>query len=167
MLQMRDAALRLWRFIQTPRGRKLFRYTMSSVISTVVSFGVLTLVYGVFRWWTEVPSTLFANVVATVPSYYLNRNWAWGQSGRSHVWREMVPFWAASVTGIVLSMGSASIARNISIDHHLHHLMATALVDGANLGTFVVLWVVKYLVFNRLFHTPSPLVVDEELVEAA
>ena len=167
MLRMRDAALRLWRFLQTPRGRRLFRYFMASVVSTAVSFGVLTLVYGVFRLWTEVPSTLFANIVAIVPSYYLNRNWAWGRSGRSHMWREVVPFWSTSIVGILLSVGSASLARHISLEHHFHHLASTALVDGANIMTFAVLWVLKYLVFNRLFQHPAAAAADEELVEAA
>ena len=166
MLQMRDAAQRLWRFIQTPRGRKLFRYAMSSVISTVVSFGVLTLVYGVFRWWTEVPSTLFANVVATVPSYYLNRNWAWGKGGKSHLTREIIPFWAMSVAGIVVSVGGASVAHQIGVHNHLSHLVQTGVVLVANVMSFGIFWVLKYLLFNRLFRV-HPLEELDDLVEAA
>lgn len=156
-----------WQFLHTPRGRKLSRYLMGSVICTVVSFVVLTLVYGVFRWWTAVPSAVFANGVATIPSYYLNRNWAWGKTGRSRVWREMLPFWVTSAVGIALSMGAAALARQYSLDHHLHHLASTVVVDGANLLTFVVLWVAKYLVFNRLFRLTGLAPAPEELVEAA
>lgn len=161
---MRDALNRAWRFLQTPRGRKLSRYLMGSVICTTVSFVVLTLVYGVFRVWSAVPSTLFANVVATVPSYYLNRNWAWGRDGQGSVWREMLPFWVASVVGIGLSMGGATLAKDFSQDHHLHHLVSIAVVDGANLGTFVVLWVLKYLFFNRIFAVRRAVADEGELV---
>ena len=42
----------LWQKRDTPEARKLFRYTMVSVISTVVSFGVLGLVFGVSTWPT-------------------------------------------------------------------------------------------------------------------
>ena len=152
MLQMRDALLRLWRLYHTPEGKKLFRYTMVSVVSTAVSFAVLTLVYGVLRVWTEVPSTIFANAVATVPSYYLNRTWAWGKSGRSRLFKEVVPFWVMSAVGIALSTVTAGFARHESIQHHLHHLGSTVLVDGANLAAFGILWVAKFMIFNRLFH---------------
>lgn len=164
---MHDIADRLWEFAHSPRGKKILRYFTASVITTGVSFAVLTLLFGVFRVWSEVPSTLAANLTATVPSYFLNRNWAWGKSGRSHVWREMVPFWTTSVVGIALSAGSAQLARNVTDQHHLHHLLATVTVDGANVFTFVVLWVVKLLIFNRLFRiTPVP-ERNEGLVEAA
>ena len=42
----------------------------------------------------------------------------------------------------------------------------TLLVLGANLMAFGVLWVVKFLVFNRLFHV-SPVSEDAELVEVS
>jgi putative flippase GtrA len=149
---MVDALVRLWRLYHTPTGKKLVRYAMVSVISTILSFSVLLLVYGVLRLWTEVPSTVFANMVASVPAYYLNRSWSWGKTGRSHLWREVVPFWAMSVTGIALSVLTASEARHLSDVHQLHHFGRTILVLGANTGAFAILWVAKFLIFNRLFH---------------
>ncbi len=168
MLRMRDAFLRSWRLYQTPQGKKLFRYTMVSVVSTAVSFGVLTIVYGLLRWWTEVPSTIFANAVATVPSYYLNRKWAWGKGGRSHLWREVVPFWAMSLAGIALSTVTAGVARDFSRNHHLHHFGSTVMVDGANLFAFGILWVLKFMLFNRLFrhHPVDDGEVPAELVDS-
>jgi putative flippase GtrA len=142
----------LWRLRKTPEGQKMFRYTMVSVISTGVSVATLGLVYGVFRVWTEVPSTLFANVVAAVPSYYLNRSWAWGKSGRSHIRREVLPFWGLSIAGMLLSILTSSAARSIGIHYFDHdHLIRTAIVEGMNLFAFAVLWVVKFVVFQRLF----------------
>ena len=138
-------------WLHTHEGRKLFRYTMVSVISTVVSLAVIALVYGVFKVWTEVPSTIFGNAVATFPSYWLNRQWAWGKSGRSHFWKEVAPFWFMSALGIAFSVIGASLARHVGHSHHLHHLEQTALVLGANVLSFAVFWVVKLLIFNRLF----------------
>ena len=169
--------VRLWHHRKTAEGKKMFRYTMVSVISTVVSFATLGLVYGVFRLWTEVPSTLFANAVATVPSYYLNRNWAWGKSGRSHIRREVLPFWALSGVGMLLSIATSSEARSFGIRHFDHnHLARTAIVEGLNLFAFGILWVVKFVVFQRLFRAApasgTPMTTegsehaDEALVEA-
>jgi putative flippase GtrA len=146
----------IWRLRKTPEGQKMFRYTMVSVVSTGVSVATLALVYGVFKV-SEVPSTLIANAVATIPSYYLNRNWAWGKSGRSHIRREVLPFWGLSIAGMLLSILTSSFARSIGIhyfDHH--HLIRTAIVEGMNLLAFAILWVVKFIVFQRLFRTVPP-----------
>jgi len=133
-------------------GRKVLRYTAVSGISTAVSFTVLFLVFGVFKIWSQVPSTVFANLVATFPSYYLNRSWAWGKTGRSHFAKEIVPFWIMAGLGIVVSIFGAQLARHISITYNLSHLEQTALVLLANVVSFGVFWVLKLLLFNRLFH---------------
>jgi putative flippase GtrA len=134
----------------------MFRYTMVSVISAVLSFSILGIVFGVFQLWTEVPSTIFANVVTLIPNYYLNRNWVWGKSGRSHWLREVVPFWALSFGGILLSIVSAALAHHVSVKNHLSHLEATALLLSVILASFGVLWVFKFIVFNRLFTVATP-----------
>jgi putative flippase GtrA len=139
---------------------------MVSVVSTVVSFGTLALVFGVFHFWGEIGSTVFANAVATVPSYYLNRGWVWGKNGRSHLMKEIVPFWAMSGIGIVVSIFGAAIARHLGIEHHLGHIQQTVVVLFANVMSFAIFWVLKFLVFNRLFKV-HPLEELDELVEAA
>ena len=162
------AVKRLWRLYHTPTGKKMFRYATVSVISTAVSFTVLGITFGVFRLWTEVPCTVFANLVASVPAYYLNRTWSWGKSGRSHVFKEVVPFWTMTAIGITLSIGTASLARHLSNVYDLHHFGRTVVVEGANTAAFAVLWIVKFLVFNRLFHVDPVAHADAELfLEAA
>ncbi|HXW35853.1 MAG TPA: GtrA family protein [Acidimicrobiales bacterium] len=164
---MREAALRLWRFYNTPKGKKLFRYSMVSVISTCVAQLTLFIVYGVLRVWSAVPSNIFANAVATIPSYYLNRNWAWGKSGRSHLMREVVPFWVMSFAGMALSILTVGAAEHWGKAHGLHHLGLTVVVQAANLFAFAVLWVLKFLLFNRLFQTNDPKDEEADLVEAS
>jgi putative flippase GtrA len=148
---VKDALNRLWRFSRTPDGLKIIRYTMVSAISALTSLVILTIVYGVFRVWTEVPSTLFANVLAGIPSYLLNRQWVWGKSGRSHLWREIVPFWVMSLIGIVFALFTASLAHDFANTHHLHHFVRTVLVVGANVAAFGILWLLKFIILNRLF----------------
>ena len=156
----------LWQKRETPEAKQLIRYAMVSVVSTVVSFATLALVFGVFHFWGEIGSTVFANAVATVPSYYLNRGWVWGKNGRSHLMKEIVPFWAMSGIGIVVSIFGAAIARHLGIEHHLGHLQQTVVVLFANVMSFAIFWVLKFLVFNRLFKV-HPLEELDELVEAA
>ena len=142
-------ALRDW--LHTHEGRKILRYSMVSVISTAVSLVVIAIVYGVFHLWSEVPSTVFGNIVATFPSYWLNRKWAWGKHGRSHFWKEVVPFWTMALAGIAFSIIWASLARHWAIKYQLNHVETTVLVMAANVMSFAVFWVLKLLVFNRLF----------------
>ncbi|MGD0311013.1 MAG: GtrA family protein [Acidimicrobiales bacterium] len=156
----------LWQKRETPEAKRLIRYTMVSVISTIVSFGVLALVFGVLHLWGEIISTVVANVTATIPSYYLNRKWVWGKGGRSHLMREIVPFWVMSAIGIVVSIGGAAVARHIGIKYHLSHGEQTLVVLLANLVSFGLFWVLKYLLYNRLFHV-HPVEELDELVEAA
>jgi len=148
---VKQAFARLWRFCRTPQGVKIIRYTMVSVISALTSLVVLTIVFGVLRLWGEVASTLFANITAGVPSYYLNRRWVWGKGGRSHIWRELLPFWVMSISGIGFALYTASLAHNFADAHHLQHLPRTALVVGANIAAFGILWFLKFLILNRLF----------------
>jgi putative flippase GtrA len=140
----------LYAWLHTHEGRKIFRYTMVSVISTAVSTVVIVLVYG-FHVWSEVPSTIFGNAVATLPSYWLNRKWAWGKHGRSHLVKEILPFWFMAALGIAFSIIGADLARHLGIHFKLHHTEQTLLVLIANFVSFALFWVVKLLVFNRMF----------------
>jgi putative flippase GtrA len=148
---MRSALARLWNLASTPEGQKVIRYTAVSAISALTSLIILTIVYGVLRLWSEVFSTLFANVMAGIPSYLLNRHWVWGKSGRSHLWREIIPFWVMSFTGIGFALVTATLARNYANEHDLHHLARTVLVVGANVAAFGILWLLKFIILNRLF----------------
>jgi putative flippase GtrA len=141
----------LYAWLHTHEGRKIFRYTMVSVISTGVSTLVIVIVYGVAHVWSEVPSTIFGNAVATFPSYWLNRQWAWGKSGRSHFVKEVLPFWVMAALGIAFSIIGAAVAHRLGVHYKLHHLELTVVVLVANIVSFAVFWVVKLLVFNRLF----------------
>lgn len=148
---MRQTVLRFWELSRTPEGRKMIKFAMVSIISALTSFAVLAIVYGALRLWSEVPSVLFANLVAGVPSYLLNRQWVWGKSGRSHLVKEILPFAVISVTGIGFSLFTASLAHDYATSHHLHHLVRTVLVLATNIASFGILWLVKFAILNRLF----------------
>ena len=148
---MRERLVRLWEFSRTPQGLKMVRYSLVSIISAMTSLMILTITYGVLRLGTEVACTLFSNVMAGFPSYYLNRKWVWKKGGRSHWWREMLPFWVMSITGIGFALYTAAQAQHFANEHHLNHLARTVLVVGANVAAFGVLWILKFLILNRLF----------------
>jgi putative flippase GtrA len=143
-------------------GKKMLRYTMASVISTGVSFVSLAIIFGL-HWMSQVPATVTANAIATIPSYQLNRKWAWGKGGRSHLTKEILPFWSMACLGIFVSIFGAYFAKHVSVTHHLPHLEQTIVVLAANVLSFAVFWVLKLLLFNRLFHETELEEFDEHL----
>ena len=152
--------VRVRQIIAHPSSLKLFKYAGVSVISTIVSQVTLFLTFGVFRVMSEVPANLLANVLATIPSYTLNRRWVWGKSGQSHFWREIVPFWVLSFIGLAFSSLAVWAAGDFARAHNLGHGATTVLVNGANLMSFAILWVVKFVIYNKLFHI-DPVEFDE------
>jgi putative flippase GtrA len=157
---------RVRQVIAHPSSVKLIKYSAVSIISTAVSQLTLLLTFGVFSLLSEVPANLVANIIATVPSYTLNRRWVWGKSGQSHFWREVAPFWILSFIGLAVSSlavwGAGALARH----HHLHHFGTGVLVNAANLMSFAILWVGKFIIYNKLFHI-APIEYDEHDDEAS
>jgi putative flippase GtrA len=100
-----------------------------------------------------------ANVIAVLcgigPSYVGNRQWVWRRDGHGDVAREVVPFWAMSLLGLVLS--TFAVAR---IGHVAASWSATdraVALPAANLGTFAALWVVQFVVLDRvIFRDRAP-----------
>ena len=162
MSPMSDLATKTIAWSRSHEGKKMIRYTMVSVVSTGVSFVSLAIIFGL-HWMSQVPATVTANAIATVPSYQLNRKWAWGKSGRSHISKEIIPFWSMAAVGITVSVFGAYFAKHISIKHHLPHLEQTIVVLLANVLSFAVFWVLKLLLFNRLFHEKELDEFDEHL----
>ncbi len=165
LVGMPDLIERLVEFLKTPRGRTMIKFSCVSVISTLVAQGTLWIVFYNLRLWTAVPCNIFANAVATLPSYTLNRRWAWGKSGRSHIWKEVVPFWSLSAAGMALSIGTVSIAAHTAHMHHLGHLSTAILVNIANFSAFGVLWILKFSVFSRLFKAVTGEELEPILIE--
>jgi putative flippase GtrA len=164
----------LWAWAHTHEGKKILRFTSVSAISTVVSNVVLIVVYGAHIITNEVYATIFGNLVATVPSYQLNRTWTWGKRGRSHFRSEILPFWAMSFLGIAFSTIGANLIRMVihshtypRVSHHAAwpHLLNVFLVAAANLTSFGIFWVLKLKIFNRIFHVNELAEVDAHLSE--
>jgi putative flippase GtrA len=146
--------------ITSPEGKKAIKYTAVSVISVAVSQVALLIFFG-FLKWTARSSNVAATSIGAVPSYYLNRTWAWGKRGRSHLWKEIVPFWVLAFIGLALSTWAVDFAESWALTHHLHHLAKLAVVMGSALAAFGVLWIVKFVLFNKVIF-----VQDEDLQAA-
>ena len=144
-------------------GRKLIRFTLVSAVSTVTSFAAISLLYGLKIIPGILWATLVGNLIASLPAYNLNRRWTWGKRGRSHWRKEILPFWIMTALGIGVSQLGALLARHEVKTHHLSHLVNTGLVAGANLVSFAIFWVLKLIVFNRIFKVHEIEEIEEHL----
>lgn len=140
---------------RTPGGKKMVRYSLVSVISVIVSQVVLFIAQS---FWSARTSNIIAVCISAVPSYYLNRKWAWGKKGKSHLMKEIVPFWSLALLGLIFSTWAADYAESNA--HHItsSELGARLVVNFAALAAFGVLWVGKFIIFNRVLfaHHPEP-----------
>jgi len=141
---------RLSEWYRSDLGRKQVRYFMASVVATLVSFAVYVVSYGPLRLGSAVQCNILSTAVGAVPSYFLNRSWAWGKSGRSHFLKEIVPFWALAFVGLGASLVSVNWAEHQAKAAHLSHAMVTFATSMAMLGAFVVVWIGKFIVFEKL-----------------
>ncbi len=130
---------------------------MVSVISVAVGqVALFSLQVGLH--WTARSANIAACTVAGIPSYYLNRTWAWGKRGRSHPFKELLPFWSLAFLGLVMSTWTAGVAERQAADITSGRVGRALIVNATVIATFGVLWVVKFLFFNKVFVTD-----DEDL----
>jgi len=134
---------------------RLSRCITVSVITTVISVTTIivsTAVFGI--------AAMFANViatsVATVPSYSLNRRWTWGRRDRSDLLREVLPFWVLAFCGLALSTVTVGIADSWASQMHLAPFLHTAAILTGHLGGFGILWVVQFVLLDRVLFGARP-----------
>ena len=152
-----------------PRLRRLVKFGAVSVVAVAVSQTTLLVTYGLLHWEAR-PSNLTAFVLSTIPSFELNRRWTWRRSGRTHLRRELVPFWVLAFAGLLASDQATRLASELSADLGTR-AVRTLVVMLASLCTYGVLWLVKFALLDRLVWADVKAVVhgdalsDEELPE--
>jgi putative flippase GtrA len=141
-----------------PVGRML-RCGAASIATTLLSLSVLAFLvtFGV----GAARANILATLVGIGPSYALNRRWAWAGRSDGHRWRELLPFWVLSITGLVLSTIAVHVADGFAARHGLTSSIRTGFLLSANLGTFGLLWLVQFAILDRLVFNRQP---TQELV---
>ncbi len=108
----------LTRFRSDGLPRRVVRCMSVSVLTTAISLvtlAVLATWFAVTAWVANVAAT----ALGTVVSYRLNRSWVWHRSDASDVWREVLPFWALSFAGLILSTLFVAAADDWATAAHL------------------------------------------------
>ncbi len=127
--------------LRSPTIKKLFKYSMASVVGVAVGQPVLWICFGLLGW-SAVPSNLASVTAGAIPNYLINRKWTWHQQGKNRLWGEVVPFWTMSALGMVLSLWAVSYAED--------RWDTTFAVAIAQLSGFGVVWLAKFLVLDKV-----------------
>ena len=147
------------------------KYSAVSVINVAIGQALLVLFATILHIRPSIANVL-AVCLSAVPAYFLTRRWVWGKSGKSHLYKEVLPFWGFALAGLILSTVAVSLATNVTgvadISPPDRTTIEKLIPNIANMLAFGVLWVVKFFVldayiFGKRHHTA----VDEELEEAA
>lgn len=154
-MNLSPASVQAW--ARGHEGRKFVKYSMVSVVSVIVYQIVLFVTLGLLHF-SAGDANIWAVAVSAVPSYCLNRAWVWGKSGRSHLMKEIMPFWAMALIGLVFSTLVADAAKSMADDLTSVHLLRTLIVMFAGLAAFGVLWIAKFVILNKVLfaHKPEP-----------
>lgn len=129
---------------------KLARFTGGSAVATVCSEVAFLLCYGPLETGTTWASVL-GWLAGMVPNYWLARSWTWQLRGRPSVLNEILPYLAIVLTTLTLAT---------FVTGRVHDLMSAAghsdtarlvLVSGSFLGVYAVMFLVKFLLLDRLF----------------
>jgi putative flippase GtrA len=128
------------------------RYTATSGVATVVSEVTLLALYA-SRLLGASGASIVANLAGAVPSYLLSRYWIWPEADRSSAARQVTLYWATSVVSLVVSTAGTSLAAAHSPAGHTAHVIV---VGTSYIGTYALLWVAKYLVYQRVIFSRPP-----------
>jgi putative flippase GtrA len=138
-----------------PRIRRLARYASVSVISTTVGLSTLAILIDVGHWpptWANVAAT----GLGTIPSFELNRRWVWGRDGHRSLLREVIPFGGLCLVELVASTAAVHTAAAWTLHAGWGPGLRTVVDLAANVTTYGLLWVVQYLVLDRVLFARRP-----------
>lgn len=136
----------------TPRWRRWWRYAVTSAVATLISESTLLVLYGTGMLDATVAAVM-ANLAGTFPSYAMSRYWIWPEGDRTHVTRQVVVYWLISFVSLVVSSAVTGFAAAHAPAGHVAHLMV---VGVAYVGTYGVLWVGKFVLYQLVVFRSTP-----------
>jgi putative flippase GtrA len=143
---------------------KGLKYSAVSVVNVIIGQGLL-LFFNIFVFHVNRPeltesekvnlttlSNILAVCISAVPAFYLSRAWVWGKTGKSHFKKEVLPFWIFVAVGLVFSTIVVRWTTDLADESYRGTLLGALLPNLANMFAFGILWVLRFFLFDKLFH---------------
>jgi len=125
---------------------RLARYAATSGVAFAVSEVTLLIFYGL-NLTTATVAALIASLAGTVPSYLLSRYWIWRDSARERVLRQVILYWAVSISCIALTSLLTGALASLAPAGHPFHLLVVAIGYPIVMLTF---WLIKFVIYQRI-----------------
>lgn len=119
----------------------MLRYGAVTVVNVFLGLATLVLLHG-FLGWHGVPAAVTAVVASAVPCFWLNRQYVWRRGGRVRIRAEVLPFALFTLLGLIASTGLVFLAGR--------RYDSEVMVYVAHQSAFGLLWVLRFLLFDRL-----------------
>jgi putative flippase GtrA len=126
---------------------RFLRYTASSLLATVTSAVTFALVYRVLDGGPQLAG-LTAFVPGAIVNFVANRFWAWRLRERTGLGREALSYAVVAVLCVLAATGVAGLTHAALQD--VDPDLRAVLVELSYLGTYAVLFLLKYVVLDRL-----------------
>lgn len=137
-----------------PPWRRVWRYTVTSVVATAVSEATLVVVVVYASGHVDASgAAVVASLAGTIPSYVMSRYWIWPEADRDHIGRQAGAFFVISVVSLVVS----SLLTRLAAAHApLGHTAHVLVVAATYVGVYGLLRVAKFVLYQRaLFRTST------------
>ncbi len=138
-------------FARAHLGKRFLLYATVSGVATLITQVTLAVLHGLVGWRASL-SNIAAVGLATPVSYYMNRAWVWGKRGKSHLGKEVAPFWAFSIAGLFLStflVGMVALWQNVPLGHRPNPWQQLQ-INLANAVGFGILWLAQFFVLDKI-----------------
>jgi len=130
--------------------RKVLRYTGGSAVATVCSEVAFLLLYGPLSVGTTWASVL-GWLAGAIPNYWLNRSWTWERRGRPSLRGEILPYVAIILITLLIATVVTGWVHGLVEDSGASDTLRWVLVAGSFLGVYIVMFVLRFLLLDRLF----------------
>lgn len=134
--------------LRVRHGTKLLRFGAVSAFNVVL--GQL-LLFGaqVVAGLPPLGANSLSLSIGAIPAYYLSRYWVWEKRGKNHLMREVVPFWTLALIGFAVSTVAIWYVDARWSPEPL-------LINLTNLASYGVVWVMKFVVLDRVLFAEDP-----------
>ena len=119
---------------------------IGSIVAVVVSEITFAVLFAIGVPTT--PDNVAAFVAGAIPNWILNRRWAWQKRGRLRFGREVVGYIVTSVISLAASSVATAWVHDQVQDNHLSHVASVAIVTATYLASYLVLFVLKFVVYE-------------------
>ena len=121
-------------------GKKASRFLIVSAFNVLFGQSLLVLTHS-WLGWSFAVSNGAAVAISAGPAYVLTRYWVWKNWSKNHLVKEVLPFWGLAFFGLIISTLAAGIADT--------YTDAQVVLNLVNLASFGIIWVFKFLIFDR------------------